>query len=238
MLSSASVAMAVYNGQEYLPQQIESILSQLKTDDELVISYDESRDTTLDVINKYASSDHRVKIIVNDAPGIVGNFNNAIKHCSKDVVFISDQDDVWRPNKRNRVVERLNQTKADLLIHNLVHIDKEGKIISLPLFKQYHIRKGLLRNFAKPRYSGCCMAFPRHAERFIMPMPQTVDCYDHWIGMSCEVFGKIEFMDEVLLYHRLHGENATVSTRPLGVVLSQRWNLLHELFKRRRVLFG
>ena len=67
-------------------------------------------------------------------------------------------------------------------------------------------------------------------------MPQTVDCYDHWIGMACEVFGHVVFLNDILLQHRLHGENATVSTRPLRTVVRQRWNLLLELIRKRRVL--
>ncbi|MBF0599913.1 glycosyltransferase [Atopobiaceae bacterium FL090493] len=236
MLSSASVAMAVYNGELFLPLQIESILKQLHPNDELVISYDESTDSTLSIIEGYASRDSRVRVVRNNAPGIIGNFNNAIAHCANDTIFISDQDDVWLEGKRDRVIDKLNESGADLLIHNVVHIDGRGDVISRPLFELYGIGRGLIRNFARPRYSGCCMAFPRSSVRIVMPMPQTVDCYDHWIGMACEVFGHVVFLNDILLQHRLHGENATVSTRPLRTVVRQRWNLLLELIRKRRVL--
>lgn len=57
MLETASVAMAVYNGERFLKQQIDSILEQLSSDDELVISYDESQDGTLSLISRYAETD-------------------------------------------------------------------------------------------------------------------------------------------------------------------------------------
>jgi glycosyltransferase involved in cell wall biosynthesis len=236
MLRTSSVAMAAYNGERFLPEQLDSILAQLQADDELVVSYDRSTDATREILDRYAARDPRVRVIDNDRPGIVGNFNNAIAHCGNDVVFISDQDDVWMPGKRERMLAALNESGADLAIHDVVNIDEAGDVISRPFFEEYGIGPGLLRNFAKPRYSGCCMAFPASTKRLIMPMPESVVNYDHWIGMACEALGRVTFVDEVLLHHRLHGDNATVSRRPLGVVLRQRSNLLRELSKKRREL--
>lgn len=235
MLRTASVAMAVYNGERFLSQQIDSILAQLESEDELVISYDKSSDATLDLIRRYEANDSRVRVVENHNPGVVGNFNNAIANCTRDVVFISDQDDIWIEGKREIAVDTLNATGADLFIHNAVHINAEGEIISKPLFEEYGIRHGIVRNFAKPRYSGCCMAFPAKNKKFILPLPESVINYDHWIGMVSEVYGRIEFCDVVLLNHRIHGSNITTSTRPLPVVIRQRMNLLCELIKRRQV---
>ncbi|WP_204830143.1 glycosyltransferase, partial [Olsenella sp. CU969] len=109
----------MYNGELFLPLQIESILKQLHPNDELVISYDESTDSTLSIIEGYASRDSRVRVVRNNAPGIIGNFNNAIAHCANDTIFISDQDDVWLEGKRDRVIDKLNESGADLLIHNV-----------------------------------------------------------------------------------------------------------------------
>ena len=236
VIKTASVAMAVCNGERYLPQQLDSILGQLGDSDELVISYDKSQDATLDIARSYASIDDRVRIVSNCRHGIVGNFNNAIAACSKDSVFISDQDDVWIDGKRDRMIAALNESGADLVVHDMVHIDKEGRIVSAPLFKEYNIQKGLIRNFAAPRYSGCCMAFPLETYRLIMPMPESVVNYDHWIGMCCELFGDVAFLDDVLLMHRLHGANATTARRPLSVIAIQRINLLIELIKKARLL--
>lgn len=104
MLETASVAMAVYNGERFLEQQIDSILEQLSSDDELVISYDESQDGTLSLISRYAETDGRVKIVRNAEPGVVGNFNNAIQNCCKDIIFISDQDDIWKSGKKDAML--------------------------------------------------------------------------------------------------------------------------------------
>lgn len=238
VLRTASVAMAAYNGERFIAQQVDSVLDQLGPDDELVVSYDPSSDGTLEILEGYAARDSRVRVLANKNHGIVGNFNNAIAASVKDVVFICDQDDVWVPGKRDAVIARLNETGADLLIHNVVHIDAEGKVISKPLFEEYGIKPGLLRNFAAPRYSGCCMAFPQASKRLIMPMPEDVINYDHWVGMVCEALGSVTFMDGVYLRHCLHGDNVTTSRRALGVIARQRLNLLKALARRRRELRG
>ena len=95
MSDKISVAMAVYNGSKYIRQQIDSILPQLREGDELIISYDESQDDTLEIIRTYERKDARVKVFTDPGSGVTDNFNNAISHCTGDYIFLSDQDDVW-----------------------------------------------------------------------------------------------------------------------------------------------
>lgn len=232
-MASISVAMAVYNGEAYLPEQLDSILKQLEPQDEIVVSYDKSRDNTWQLLQEYQSKYPQVRVLENQNPGINGNFNNAIAGCKGDYIFICDQDDRWADNKRAAVVESFEKHGADMVIHNGVHIDGEGKVISEPFFSMYRIGDGKLKNILKPRYSGCCTAFTREMAAKIMPMPMKLDAYDHWIGTVGEFFGKIAYDERILLYHRLHGGNVTpVSTRSLGVILKARSRLLWELAKR------
>ena len=225
--------MAVYNGEQYMRQQLDSILGQLQQDDELVISYDQSTDGSWDILMKYQAANTQVKIYKNTTPGIVGNFNNALSHCNGDYIFISDQDDVWADNKRQSVLNAFKQSGADMVIHNGVHIDGQGKTISEPFFTMYRIGDGKVKNIIKPRYSGCCMAFTNCMKNTILPMPENLIAYDHWIGTVGEFMGKIAYNSDILLYHRLHGDNATpVSHRPIGIILRDRLILLKELYKR------
>lgn len=62
----ASVAMAVYNGEKYINEQIDSILNMMASNDELIISYDESSDLTWEIISEYACKDDRVKLFRNE----------------------------------------------------------------------------------------------------------------------------------------------------------------------------
>ena len=232
-MASISVAMAVYNGEQYLPEQLDSILMQLEPQDEIVVSYDKSKDGTWALLQAYREKHPQIRVLENQNPGINGNFNNAIAACKGDYIFICDQDDRWAENKRSAVLETFAKTGADMVIHNGVHIDPAGNTISEPFFTLHRIGDGKLKNILKPRYSGCCTAFTRAMAEKIMPMPMNLDAYDHWIGTVGEFMGKIAYEERILLYHRLHDNNVTpVSTRSLGVIARARTNLLWQLCRR------
>lgn len=233
-MTKISVAMAVYNGERFLPEQLDSILCQLEAQDELVISYDQSKDRTWEILCDYAARYQQIKIIKNTDPGVSGNFNNALLNCTGDYLFICDQDDRWSENKRAAVLETFAQTGADMVIHNGVHIDIEGNVTSIPFFDMYRIGNGKIRNLLKPRYSGCCMAFSKEIAGKILPFPERIDAYDHWIGTVGEFAGKIAYDNRILLYHRLHDKNVTTPTRRLKVIVAARSRLLRELRKRIR----
>ena len=107
-----SVAMAVYNSEKYIREQIDSILSQLSDRDELVISYNPSSDGTWDIISEYAARDSRVKVVVCEEVGIQSNFNNAIENATGRYIFLSDHDDVWLRGKVDKVKRVFHETNA------------------------------------------------------------------------------------------------------------------------------
>jgi len=238
-MANISVAIAVYNGEKFIREQLDSILCQLCDGDEIVASYDTSTDSSLEILTAYAERDSRVKVVKNEVAGIATNFNNALKNCKGDYIFICDQDDRWAENKRESVVKSFEKSGADMVIHNGVHIDGEGKVISKPFFEMYRIGDGKLRNLIKPRYSGCCTAFTKEMADRILPIPADIDAYDHWVGTVGEFTGKIFYNDDILLYHRLHGDNMTpTSTRSVSVILKARWGLLKHLSRRLKEIRG
>lgn len=226
-----SVAMAVYQGESYLKEQLDSILVQLRNYDEIVVSYDKSTDRTLEILQAYAAKDSRIKIIMNRNPGVTRNFNNAIEHCTGDYIYISDQDDQWLSGKVEIVQRCFEEKKPDLVIHNGIHTDADLNPIGESFFKIYRIGNGKIRNIIKPRYSGCCMAFTKEMQQIILPMPE-IRGYDQWIATVCEFWGHIEYPEQVLLLHRLHGNNVTTSRRPLPVIIRMRSRLIINLIRR------
>ena len=98
-----SVAMATYNGEKYIQEQIRTILQNLTDNDELVISDDGSKDQTRKMIEAF--QDKRIKFIQGPKKGIKQNFANAIKHTSGDIIFLADQDDIWMKNKVETVLK-------------------------------------------------------------------------------------------------------------------------------------
>lgn len=231
MTETVSVALPVYNGALYLEPQLDSILAQLEEDDELVVAYQSSSDRSLEILQCYQNQDSRVKIYHNPKPGVTANFDLALSKCQGDYIFVSDQDDVWLEGKRERCVKALRESGAELVIHNAVHTDEGLVPQKETFFEIYPIGPGRWKNIKKPRMSGCCMAMTREMRDRVLPIPE-MHGYDQWIAVLAEWSGAITYLDEVLLLHRLHGDNATTGTRKLSVILRCRAKLIVALVMR------
>ena len=93
-----SVCIATYNGEKYIKQQLLSILKQIKVNDEIIISDDHSTDKTFNIIKSF--NDTRIKFFLNNkGKGYTRNFENALEKAHGDIIFLSDQDDIWIDNK-------------------------------------------------------------------------------------------------------------------------------------------
>jgi len=203
-----SVCMATYNGEKFLYNQLKSILSQLSSDDEVVISDDGSKDSTLNIIKTF--DDPRIKIFVNKGKhGVVFNFENALKRASGDIVFLSDQDDVWVDNKVAVMSAVLND--VDLVIHNSLIMDGKGNISNVDFYSIRYSKSGYWKNLYKNTFVGSCMAFRREVLQYALPFPKHILWHDMWIGLIVEKRGKTKFIDNKLLYYRRHGNNASAT---------------------------
>ena len=100
-----SVAMAYYNGGMYIEEQMDTILTQLGEQDEVIVSVDGASDGSKPLLLKMAEEDKRIHVIKGPGKGVVKNFENAIRHCSGEIIYLSDQDDIWKPDKVKKVNE-------------------------------------------------------------------------------------------------------------------------------------
>lgn len=204
-----SVAIAVFNGEKYLKEQISSILVQLNKDDELVISVDESSDGSLEILKQLSKEDNRVKLIKGSNSGVVKNFENAILNCNGDYIFLSDQDDIWEEDKVLKVKSCLENENIDLVLHDAKVSDKDLRIIYNSFFEMRKSRPGILKNILKNSYIGCCMAFKGKLKEKILPFPENIPMHDQWIGLIAEKYGKVKFLKEPLIIYRRHEQNNT-----------------------------
>lgn len=199
--------MATYNGEKYIKEQLESILSQLDEKDEVIVSDDHSTDKTLEIVEKFRDS--RVKIFLNkNDKGLTYNFENAIKQANGDYIFLSDQDDVWLPNKVAVAVKGLEDN--DFVITNCKITDRNLNVINESYFKFNNSKKGFFKNFYRSSYLGCCTAFRRELLSDILPFPQKLYLYhDWWIGYIADRKYKVQFIEEACLLYRRHDENVS-----------------------------
>lgn len=211
-----SVAMAVYNGEKYIEKQIDSIVRQLREQDELVISYNESLDNTYEIIKKYEKLDNRIRVYNCEKKGVISNFNNAITHSKNSIIFLVDQDDIWNENKIEIVLEKFQDNNVFLVLHNCCFIDDKDRQIDGDLFKRRNAKRGFVKNLLKNSYQGSCMAFRNELKEFILPIPNNVPMHDQWIGLCAERLGKVEFIDMPLLYYRMHESNTSRKSQNLS----------------------
>ena len=127
--SKISIAMAVYNGDRFIGEQLESFVRQTRLPDELVVSDNASTDRTVEIVRDFARrAPFKVRLLINDRNlGAAKNFERAITECTGDVIFLSDCDDVWYPNKVSVMEQALAESPragvavcdADLVDENL-----------------------------------------------------------------------------------------------------------------------
>jgi glycosyltransferase involved in cell wall biosynthesis len=205
-----SVAMATYNGEKYLKQQIDSILSQLDNDDELIISDDHSSDQTLAIIKKYISEDHRVKLFMNEEKGVTSNFENAIKRTQNEIIFLSDQDDVWKPEKVKTVKDYYEKNPTiQMIMSDITVVDNQLNTTIESFYEYRGSRAGVLKNIIKNSYIGCAMSFKKELKTKILPIPRNVPMHDMWIGLVADMNKSALLIPEKLIYYRRHDATVT-----------------------------
>jgi len=228
---SISVALATYNGEKYISEQLNSILPQLGPEDEIIISDDGSSDRTLEIVAGFCSA--QIKVLKNPGKGVISNVENAIKHTSGDIIFLCDQDDVWLPDKVSVTKKYLLESDVKLVVSDAIVVDENLKVLEDSFFKLMNSGSGFIKNFIKNTYHGCCMAFLKELKEVILPFPKNIPMHDSWIGLMAELYGKVLFIPEKLIYYRRHQNNATVLKREsLRKSLIWRKNLAVALIRR------
>lgn len=233
-----SVCMATYNGERYLAEQLDSILPQLESSDELIISDDGSTDGTVGLIRRMADS--RICILENNSRCYTSNFENALRHARGDHIFLSDQDDIWHPDKVKIVLRYLE--RYDFVMTNARIVDSTGKMLHESRNALLPIGTGFLRNLAKTYYLGCCMAFRRRVLQAALPFPPNRELclHDAWIALLAELCFRTHLCDECLVDYRMHAHNfssgAMAITNSFRRMIQIRWYLLKETLRRKRLL--
>lgn len=233
-----SVAMTTLNGLPYVREQISSILPQLAPTDELVVSDDGSTDGTLAYLEGLAWGDKRLKLLEGPGTGLIDNFANTLLHCRGDIIFLSDHDDVWLPDKIEQIktIFALNP-KVILVQHNARFTDSQLNPQALTTFAWRKVRPGLVANLLRNRYHGCTMAFRHELLYAALPFPKAIPMHDQWLGMIAETIGGVIFYDEVLSLYRRHEKTMTTGhPHSWAQMYAWRKSLWRELKQRRRDL--
>jgi glycosyltransferase involved in cell wall biosynthesis len=203
-----SVCIATYNGEKYIQEQLESILMQLDEKDEVIISDDSSSDNTIEIIRSF--DDARIEVFINTkGQGYTRNFENALEKATGDIIFLSDQDDIWVEEKVAKMQEYLQD--YDFVVSDNMIVDEALNIIEESHFSLFHTKQGFIRNLLLPRYVGACMAFRKEVLQKCLPFPKNfkLTAHDYWISLIAELYFSVYKINEPLILYRRHGSNAS-----------------------------
>jgi glycosyltransferase involved in cell wall biosynthesis len=221
-----SIALATYQGERFLSQQLDSFLGQIRMPDELCISDDGSTDGTVDMVKAFAAkAPFPVRFFSNQIRGGVNkNFENAVTHCTGDVILFSDQDDFWLPGHVEHLVSPMEVNSTIVAVAS----DSEFVDESLELtgctqsqsdrfaaslrdatmrLPRNQLELVLRQNMA----TGHGMAFRQTLVPLLVPFTNTF-MYDQWVMLLCAAAGYITYVPQPLTLHRQH-QNQTAKAR-------------------------
>jgi glycosyltransferase involved in cell wall biosynthesis len=213
-----SIAMCTYNGERFLQEQLESFSSQTRLPDELVICDDCSQDNTLALLKEFASrAPFRVRIYVNPKNlGVAKNFEKAISLCRGDITALSDQDDVWRPEKL-AIIGRTFEAAPHLgcVFNDAMVVDENLHPLGYSLwdaidfkpryrnpsqkrFYQFMVKKGFI--------PGATMAFKTQSAKKLIPFPVASLGWHHddWLAVAFSASADIDIIPHQLNKYRQH----------------------------------
>jgi glycosyltransferase involved in cell wall biosynthesis len=209
-----SVAMCTYNGAEFLPAQMESIAAQSRRPDEIIVCDDGSTDETLSLIKR---SPCPITLHINEANlGSVKNFEQAIRLCSGDVIALSDQDDVWREDKLQKIETAFEQNPTvGLVFSDAEIVDEKLNPLNRRMWDEVgfdaHKRKFVTQGRALDvlitgwTVTGATMAFRSRYKPLILPIPTNIQMiHDGWIALTVASVADVVALDDQLIKYRQH----------------------------------
>ena len=210
-----SVALCTYNGERFLSRQLASIAKQSRLPDELVVCDDRSMDRTMEILRAFAASvSFPVKIVQNTANlGSTRNFEHAIRLCEGDLIALSDQDDIWYPNRLQRSEQEfLAHPQAGLVFSDADLIDQQDRPLGKTLWQRLgfvgklnrELLAGRLLVLAKHRFvTGATVMFRADLRDRFFPIAEGW-IHDEWISLIAAAFSDLRPIDQPLIRYRIH----------------------------------
>lgn len=204
-----SIALATYNGESFLAQQMDSLLAQDYPNLEIVISDDCSTDGTWEILQNYAAQDNRIRLLPRDINrGYVNNFIRTFHACKGSLISPSDQDDIWYPNKTRRLFESIGH--ASLVYCDNRFINEDGAPLGRNLSDTIRMISGTdQRNLLmSTSICGHAMLFKKNLLA-VTPKLNAAPYIDWMIAFLAAKENGINYLDEVLVDWRKHSNSTS-----------------------------
>lgn len=222
MNQKVDILLATYNGEKYIKEQVESILNQTYENIQIIISDDCSTDKTRQVLKEYENNE-KIKIFYQEKNlGYVKNFEFLLKQVESNLYMLSDQDDVWKKEKVEKSVEKIESEKLDLVFGDLEVVDENLNT----LYKSYNRYMHLIHKIKKYQkdyrlqylyncMTGCTIISRKNWIDKVLPFPTNSKymIHDYWLGLVIALNGKVGYIEEPYILYRQHGKNQVGSKK-------------------------
>jgi hypothetical protein len=238
MTLTCGVALCSYNGEQYLREQLDSILSQQQVPDAIVLCDDCSTDGTWDILKAFEASSPVPVITIRNSTrqGVVKNFERAIRMLDTDLIFLCDQDDIWLHGKVATVASIFaGSPETTLVFTDAVLVDGAGQEIGYSLFDGLQINHWEEQAFQRGNafevlcrrtaVTGATAAFRRSILSTALPFPD--NCWhDEWLALIASATGKVVKLPSPTIKYRQHGKNVIGVSKPSRLELLRKlwWN--------------
>jgi glycosyltransferase involved in cell wall biosynthesis len=219
--------MAVYNGENYLAEALDSVFNQSYQNIEIIICDDGSTDSTRTILDRFRYRSN-VTVIYENHFGMVHAFNKAFEACTGDAICFLAHDDVLTPDSIGERVSYLKEKQAGAIYCNGCTCTSEMKIIS-PLINRHKIvtweqdKAHICRDNILP---GAVLMIQREIIDRVFPIPEHLLLEDWWVVFNTLYYaGSIEYLDKYLFLYRLHGKNDSgmPPVRNFDIFLRKHW---------------
>jgi glycosyltransferase involved in cell wall biosynthesis len=234
-----SVALCTYNGAKFLQEQLDSLRTQDRPPDELVVCDDRSTDNTIALLESFArTAPFPVQVHVNPANlGSSLNFDRAMRLCAGSLIAFCDQDDVWRPTRLSACAKALNEDPGlGLVFSNGELMDEAGTLIPGRLWDNFtfgpaireRIRSGDMLPLVRYRFvTGATVMLRAKLREYICPAAGEW-LHDGWIAAIAACMSRVSFLDRPLIRYRIHaqqqvGTGTGPSKRPFAEHAREHW---------------
>lgn len=225
------IALCTYNGEKYIEEQLDSILTQTVPVDEIVVCDDKSSDRTCEIIERKLQNWTGIKLIVlNESNlGFKKNFQKAASLCKSDIIFLSDQDDVWEKEKIEHVMEIFHDDDSVMMVfHDVAIVDENLKVMmpsfwSLLHFEADNFQSDGYRRLAESNVvQGSACAFRKIILQQAIPFPDRV-MHDEWLAMLAILHGELFPLGQCLGKYRQTGNNTVGSGQLSDALKCKAW---------------
>ena len=221
-MEEIDILLATYNGEMYLVEQLDSILKQTYKNFYLIVSDDNSEDSTVNILEEYAKKDDRITVFKQEKNlGVISNFEFLLSKVKSKYFMFSDQDDIWNEDKIEKSLKRMEETNSDIIFTDLMVVDNKLNVLHKSYWKLKGFKNKILKHngfealYLNNYVTGCTMIIKKDVISKVLPFPKDKKyiLHDYWIALITSQSGKVDFLDESTIKYRQHNNNRVGSKK-------------------------